>query len=667
MCVRSAGALLLLASVVGLAIGQTPALPLTDAERAFVAAHPTVRLMVDPHYEPADFVDATGTHSGMAADLLTLLAERTGLTFVPVPLDADRRKELDPVKRGVDGVALSAMTKRRSEFYLSTEPVLEFPAYILTRRSVDRFLTPIDLVGQKVGVVDGYATEEYLRTNYPRLALTTYPTTDAGLRAVSYGEIDAFISTIPVSTYWLEQHGYTNLKIAGETGYIYRLGVTSRKDWPELNAILEKGVASITPEERDDIRRKWLNAPYEPFFRSRRFWVPVLWLTFALLAAVFGVLVWNRVLRQAVADRTRQLAASESLYRATLENVSDGVLLVRADGSVAFANRGAERVFGTPAAAVLAGTVRDLLGADLAGKVAAEPDGVYDAEVSRPDPAGGRRVLLATVTPVAIRDAVRLYVCHDVTDRHRLERELRQRKTLESVGLLASGVAHDFNNLLQVIGGFAQMAGSDKATAETRKGYLGRVTEATDRATSLTRQLLAIARRKPTDKTAFDVGPVTAGLVTLAGGLVGRGVEIRSTPAPQPLTVVGDPSQLEQVLLNLLVNARDAMPKGGTATVTWAACDVSETLASAHPGVRPGRFARLRVSDTGTGIPAAVRSRIFEPFFTTKAEGKGTGLGLAVVFGVAQEAGGFVDVQSEEGVGTTCEVYWPLAGDTLPP
>ncbi len=661
MSARSVGACLFISIVAGAAVGQPPALPLTAAERAFVAAHPTIRLMVDPHYEPADFVDAAGNHSGMAADMLKLLGQRTGLTFVPVPLTADQRRDLDPVKRGVDGVALSAMTPARAEFYLTTDPVLEFPAYILTRRGVDRFLTPIDLAGLKVAVVDGYAAEEYLRANYKQLALTPVPTTDAGLKAVSYGEVDAFIATIPVSTYWLEQKGYSNLKIAGETGFIYRLGVTSRKDWPELNGILQKGVASVTPEERDDIRRKWLNAPYEPFFRSRRFWVPVLWLTFALLAAVFGVLVWNRVLRQAVADRTRQLAASESLYRTTLENVSDAVLLVRADGTVAFASRGAERVFGMDAPAVLAGNVRGLLGAELDDQVAAAAGGVADAEVSRPDPAGGRRVLLVTVTPVRIRDAVRLYVCHDATDRHRFERELRQRKTLESVGLLASGVAHDFNNLLQVIGGFAHMAGSDKASAETRKSYLGRVTEAADRATSLTRQLLAIARRKPAEKSTFDPAAVTAGMIDLTRGLVGRGVDIRYAPPPAPLAVVGDPTQLEQVLLNLLVNARDAMPTGGTATVEWAACDVPAPPPTAPLGVRPGRFARLRVADTGTGIPAAVRSRIFEPFFTTKPEGKGTGLGLAVVLGVAQEAGGFVDVRSEEGAGTTFEVYWPLA------
>jgi PAS domain S-box-containing protein len=637
---------------------------LTDAERKFIADHPKIRLMVDPHYEPADFIDATGSHSGMAADLLKLLTARTGLEFVPVPLDAEQRKELDPVKRGVDGVALSALTPRRKEFYLSTEPILEFPAYILTRQSVDRFLTPIDLMGKKVAVVSGYATEEYLRTNYPRLTLTTVPNTDAGLKAVSYGEVDAFISTIPVSTFWLEKEGFSNLKIAGETGYIYRLGVTSRKDWPELITILQKGVESITAEERDHIRRTWLNAPYEPFFRSWKFWKPVLWATIALTAGILAVLLWNHVLRRTVAERTKELAASESLYRTTLESVSDAVLLARADGTVAFASTGVRRVFlREPEDVQQKGTVTTLLGPELEAKVAAAgPNGVKDAECRNVLGADGRpRTLLVSVSPVAIRDAVRLYVCHDVTDHQRLERQLRQRKTLESVGLLASGVAHDFNNLLQVIGGFTEMAGSEAATAAARKIYLGRVAEAADRATSLTRQLLAVARRKPTEKGAVDVAKVAADLVPLLAGLVGKAVSIDYRPAATPAIVVTDPSQVEQVLLNLLVNARDAMPKGGTVTVEWDEMQVTEAKAAEHQGVKAGRFIRLRVTDTGTGIPSAVRSRIFEPFFTTKPEGKGTGLGLAVVLGVAQEAGGFVEVESEEAKGTTFVVYWPAA------
>jgi signal transduction histidine kinase len=642
--------------------GSAQPVPLTEAEKAFVAAHPVIRLMVDPHYEPADFVD-DGVHRGMAADFLKLIAERTGLTFDPIPLDADGRKELAPAKRGVDGVALSARTPERDKFYLSTDPLLEFPAYILTRQSMNRFLTPVDLVGQRVGVVSGYATQEYLRTHYPRLTLVTFPTTDAGLKAVSFDEVDAFVSTIPVSTHWLEKEGYTNLKIAGETGYIYRLGVTSRKDWPELHAILQKAVASITPQERDTIRSAWLNAPYEPFFRSWWFWRPVLWTAAALLAGILAVLVWNHTLRRTVRERTKELAAGEALYRTTLENVSAAVLLARSDGSLAYASTGVRPVFRRDPAELTAGwTAARLLGDELVGRIDAAGGRVKDAERIVLGADGRPRTLLVSATPVAIRDAVRLYVCHDVTDRTRLARQLRQKQTLESVGLLASGVAHDFNNLLQVIGGFTELAGSAGTSAEDRKEYLTRASAATGRATSLTRQLLAIARRKPADKTAVDVGQVTTSLLPLLDGLVGKAIHIVFDPPPAPLKVLSDPSQIEQVLLNLLVNARDAMPKGGRITMTWDEADVSAERASAHSGVAAGRFVRLRVTDTGEGIPPEIKSRIFEPFFTTKAADKGTGLGLAVVLGVATDAAGFVEVQSEMGHGATFEVYWPKVG-----
>ncbi len=640
------------------ALAQPGRVPLTPAEEQFVRDHPTVRLMVDARYEPADFLDAQGNHTGMAADFLKLLSARTGLTFVPVPLSADERAELDPVKRGVDGVALSARTPARDQFYLSTEPLPEFPAYILARRGkFDQFVTPLDLEGRTVGVVSGYATEEYMRREYPRLTLVTFPTTDDGLKAVSYGEIDAFISTIPVSTWWLEQEGFSNLKIAGETGYIYRLGVTSRKDWPELNDILQKGVAGITASERDEVRRKWLTAPYEPLWRSARFWVPVLWVAAGLLLLWFWVIGWNHLLRRKVRLRTKQLAAGEALYRTTLENVSDVVLLARADGTFVYASGGVTRVFGrTPDEVLAAGSVTALFGPELAARAAA---GLSNEELQHPERDGRMRTLLVTATAVKIRDAVRLYVCHDVTDRTRLERQLRQQKALESVGLLASGVAHDFNNLLQVIGGFTEMAGSDVATDTARKMYLGRVTEATDRATSLTRQLLAFARRQPGDKSTVDVGRVTRDLLPLLGGLVGKMVRLEFVPPPAPLTVLSDPTQVEQVLLNLLVNARDAMPDGGTATVQWDVVDRTAGHLLGTTNVSPGRFVRLRVTDTGTGIPPGVRSKIFEPFFTTKEEGKGTGLGLSVVLGVAQDAGGYVDLQTEMGKGTTFEVHWP--------
>ncbi len=629
-------------------------IPLTDAEKQFIAAHPVIRLMVDRHYEPADFVDNDGKHSGMAANYLELLSVRTGLRFEPVPLDATQRKELDPIQRGVDGVVLSAITPLRAEYYLSTEALLEFPAYILTRQKVEGFLTPADLNGKKVAVVSGYAVEEYLRANYPKLVLVTVPTTDDGLKAVAFGEVEAFVAEVPVSTYWLEKEGYSNLKIAGETGYMYRLGVTSRKDWPELGSILQKGVASITTEERDAIRRKWLTAPYEPFFRSWRFWTPVLIGAAVLLVGVGLLVLTNQLLRRAVAASTRELAASEALYRTTLEGVGAAVLLVRADGSILFASSGAEGVFGkTPEELVKGSRLVDLLGPD-----APAAPGEFECQVARRN-AGEPRRVLAAARAVTVRDAAWVYVCHDITDRRRAERAERQRRALESIGLLAGGVAHDFNNMLQVIGGYAQMAGSERASADSRRQYLSHVADATDRASGLTRQLLAIARRRPEDKTAVDVGSVTAALLPLLAGLVGRKVEVNFCPPPAPLAVLSDATQIEQVILNLLVNARDAMPDGGTVTLTWDEVQVPVERAEGYPNVSAGRFVRLRVADTGVGIPDAVRSKIFEPFFTTKEEGQGTGLGLSVVMGVAADAGGFVDVQSEVGKGTTFEVLWP--------
>jgi signal transduction histidine kinase/ABC-type amino acid transport substrate-binding protein len=651
--------LLLSNEVWGQIASPTQKIALTYAEQQFVKDHPMLRLMVDSHFEPADFIDDDGKHSGMAADFLKLLSERTGLQFEPVPLNAEQRAVLDPVKRGVDGVALSAFTPRRAEFYDTTESVLEFPAYMLTRRSADPIFTPLDMNGKKVAVVSGYASEEYLREYYPKLTLVPFATTSDGLKALSFGEVDSMIATVPVSTFWLEQEGFSNLKIGGESGYIYRLGVLSRKDWPELGSILKKGVHSITTEERHVIRTRWLTAPYEPLFRSRRLWAPILAVTTLLLGSLVLVTIWNRLLLRKVNRRTSELAASAALYKTTLENVSDAVLLERVDGTILYASAGVKSVFRRdPAEVMRTSSIADLIGKELAKQASAGTDTVRDLECHLPAVGGGRFVLV-TASPVNIRDAVRLYVCHDMTERYRIERQLRQTRTLESVGLLASGVAHDFNNLLQVIGGFTEMAGITGTPETIRQGYLGQVTDATHRAGGLTRQLLAFVRRQPLEKKVVDVIAATKGLLGLSSGLTGKGVQVRFEPPTLPVRVNGDPSQVEQVLLNLLVNARDAMPEGGTITVEWDITNVTDEQAATHPEVKPGLFARLRVSDTGTGIPETIRSKIFEPFFTTKAEGQGTGLGLAVVLQVIRDAGGFVELTTEENIGTTFEAYWP--------
>jgi two-component system, cell cycle sensor histidine kinase and response regulator CckA len=255
----------------------------------------------------------------------------------------------------------------------------------------------------------------------------------------------------------------------------------------------------------------------------------------------------------------------------------------------------------------------------------------------------------------------------DVTTQVGLEQQLRQSQKMESVGLLAGGVAHDFNNLLQVIQGFTALAQDDALPEPERQGSLRQVSQAADRAAALTRQLLAFGRRQPLRIADADLADLVAQLLKMVRRLIGEHIEVDFTAAAGSLAVRCDRSQIEQVLMNLCLNARDAMPRGGRLTIAvdeWRAHRRDTLL---RPGLRDGHYARLRVTDVGCGMDETTRRRAFEPFFTTKPEGHGTGLGLAVAYGVVKQHDGYIDVESTPGGGSTFTVLLPLQAPAVTP
>jgi PAS domain S-box-containing protein len=252
----------------------------------------------------------------------------------------------------------------------------------------------------------------------------------------------------------------------------------------------------------------------------------------------------------------------------------------------------------------------------------------------------------------------------DVSRRHDLEEQLRQSQKMEAIGRLAGGIAHDFNNLLTAIIGYAELL-EDAGLNETDLASLAAIRRAADRAASLTGQLLAFGRRQILDPTVLDANEVVAEFGSLVRRLVGEEVAIQTIPSPEPSRVKADASQLDQILVNLAVNARDAMPGGGTLTIEVAPVELDATYAATHPDVTPGQYVMLAVSDTGVGMSPDIAARIFEPFFTTKGPGMGTGLGLATVFGIVKQSGGNIGVYSELGRGTVFKVYLPRVYEAL--
>jgi two-component system, cell cycle sensor histidine kinase and response regulator CckA len=363
------------------------------------------------------------------------------------------------------------------------------------------------------------------------------------------------------------------------------------------------------------------------------------------------------------------LGRSELRFRAIIDGFSDPLLCVDGDLLIRYVNAAVGRVLGYHPSELLAHPVDRLLHPDeREGLVrrfsealsASGGTGVLEHQVRRAD--GAFELVETLPNSVADPTGRPLLVLHVrcVTERRRLEAQLLQRQKLETVGQLAGGVAHDFNNLLTVINSTAELGLADLPDGHPLREAFATILEAGERAAALTRQLLAFGRKQLVQPSLIDLDRALARLAPVLRRLIPEQIAIEIGTAPSLGSVRLDATQLDQVVLNLVVNGRDAMPGGGTLSLRTGSVLVDEDHAPHRPGVAPGRYAVLEVSDTGTGMDEATRARIFEPFFTTKGVGQGTGLGLSTVYGIVREAGGDVGCCSEPGRGTTFQIYLPL-------
>jgi len=383
------------------------------------------------------------------------------------------------------------------------------------------------------------------------------------------------------------------------------------------------------------------------------------------------------VLAIEVTDRLRAestLRDREQLLATVLAHIPCGVYWKRRDGRYLGCNAQAARDVGLASAEEVVGKTDGQLpippapglrAADLA--VAATGEAILNREEEREEPR--RSVLLSSTVP--LRDPTGdvvgvLGMYQDITDRKRLEDQYRQAQKMEAVGQLAGGVAHDFNNLLTAINGYADLLMQNGGLASQARGFAAAIRNAGDRAAHLTRQLLAFSRRQVIEPRVMDLNTVVSETTHLLRRLIGEDITLNITLDPNLCWVKVDAGQLQQVLMNLAVNARDAMPTGGRIGIASRTVTVTEEEAREIPNASPGVFAELSVSDTGCGMTPEVKDHIFEPFFTTKEVGRGTGLGLATVFGIVTAHGGYIRVESELGRGTTFRVYLPRASEPAP-
>jgi len=389
----------------------------------------------------------------------------------------------------------------------------------------------------------------------------------------------------------------------------------------------------------------------------------------------------RRALAEAEERRRRRQAEEElqkeqRLLRAVLENIEAGIVACDENGILTLFNRATREFHGLPLEPLPPDRWAEyysLYGSDGKTPLAKEEiplfqalrgESVRNVEVVIASKKGKPRTLLTSgqpITDAAGRRIGAVVALHDITEHKSLERQLRQSQKMEAIGRLAGGVAHDFNNLLGVIIGYSEMVLRDMGPDDRRWRQIEQIHRSGERAASLTRQLLAFSRKQILELRVLDLDALLSDMEKMLRRLIGEDVELVTRPDPLLRPIKADPGQIEQIVMNLVVNSRDAMPQGGTITIETANVDLDREFVRTHEGARPGPHVMMAVSDTGIGMTSDVQAQIFEPFFTTKESGKGTGLGLSTVYGIVTQSGGYISVHSEPGQGTRFEVYLPQA------
>jgi len=376
------------------------------------------------------------------------------------------------------------------------------------------------------------------------------------------------------------------------------------------------------------------------------------------------------IVQATLIDITERKAAEAErmLLMTAIEQSAEGIMITDAEGTIRYVNPAFSRVSGYAREEALGKNPRLLKSGKqdeayyrklwttiLGGEI-------WQDEITNRRSDGDLYMEQMTITPV--RDQ-RGEITHfiaikaEVTERKRLEQQLRQAQKMEAVGRLAGGVAHDFNNLLTIISGYGGLLLEHPGTIEPLRGYVNEIRNATSRAASLTRQLLAFSRQQVLAPRVLGLNAVVANIEKMLKRLIGEDIDLVTILGESLWPIKADPGQLEQVLLNLAVNARDAMPNGGVLTIETANVEMDSASAQSHFPLSPGPYVLLAFNDTGIGMDAETQARIFDPFFTTKEKGKGTGLGLAMVYGIVKQSGGYIWVYSEVGKGTTFKIYLP--------
>lgn len=612
---------------------------------------------------PNAFHDADGNYTGLLVDFLGEIEKQVGISFV-----YRNFKEWDDLMHyalKADNFIIVgiASTETRSTYLSFTDSFFKVPYVIVTREST-AIRSISDLVPNRFCTVPNHAVDDYLVQFYPRLKPDGVHDNLAGLRAVSTGKYDAMIINQMYASYIIEQQGFTNLVIVGESGYLNRLSAATSTNDPVLFAILDKAVDRIPDTTSRKLYKKWLGQSESslPVYTL----VVVVGIIFLISVVALVFWIWNQSLKKQVIKKTEDIAKSRETLRTILHSMGDGVISVDVKGEIIAINKTASLLTGWPEQEALHQPLEMVFSPfrnhnpypqehPFAKRIdfgTTTPPNGFSTLVARDGREFKIAESVALIEDYGDNTAGTVIVFRDITEQKRLEEEDAKVEKLKSIGTLAGGIAHDFNNIFMGLWGNISLAIDDLPDDHPALYSLRAAESSLNRATRLTKQLLTFAQGGVPVREVFDFKSLVTDVVhfSLAGSAV-----LPVITCPDDLWFASaDSGQMQQVFTNLIVNAKEAMPDGGRLHITLANQKVER--GTSLP-LNAGSYLKIVIADSGIGIKPEHLSRIFDPYFTTKQTG--SGLGLATVYSVIAKHNGYIFVESGKGDGAIFTVYIP--------
>jgi two-component system sensor histidine kinase EvgS len=619
----------------------------------------------DRDYPPYEYLDSNGQPAGFNVELTRAAARQVNLE-IEIRLGPWHEIRRGLAEGEIDAVLGMYYSPERNRSFAFSTPHSRVQHVIVTRRGAPPAPDMASLAGRSILVMTGDLMDDLAVEYGYETHLVRVGAQQEALRLLAAGRHDAaLVARIP-ALYWIKQHGWSNLALSEApvlaAEYCYAVPRGREELLDQLN---EAVVALRTTGEDRRIRARWLD-PYEAELTSaRRIASYALMATVPLLLLLVASVLWSRTLRRQVAARTREIFYKTALLEAQSRATIDGIFILDRDDRLLFHNERFIAVWSVSPPAV-----RSRDGGRIWAEIFAsliDPTSLRNAVETREERPHGEstrcdgRIVEWHSAPLALADgeaAGRAWYFRDVTEHRRLDEQILHSRKMESIGMLAGGIAHDFNNLLTVISGALEDLRRSAGDEATRAG-VAEIASATQRAADLTRHLLALGRRQVLRPRIIDLNAAIGHLERILRRAIREDIELTVDLAPDLLRVKADPGQVQQILMNLAVNAREAMPRGGRLSIQTMNLRWDCPTESGGVMIPAGDHVLLKVADDGVGMTPEVRAKAFDPFFTTRGAEGGTGLGLATVHGIVTQSGGWIRVESALGRGTAFHIILP--------